>query len=298
MPPLDYEVVKAPRAITVEEADDLIGLDIDVETEPNLDRAALVQDVATGEPILAYLPFVGDVAGLRRAVLAVPMATTLRGSGTRNISRTFGMASRNVVMRRESCRPAGLALEKPELHAILVGAARDLDAMMEEIAPGVRAKDAETVGGVENDWRIAEDSLWTSGNINYSSALPYHRDRANFATWSAMPVLRRRMRGGYLRVPEYDLTIGCRDGWVVFFNGNLLVHGVTPMEPVAGPDDGYRYSIVYYALRGMKDCFSVAIEQAEARKRRTARERDMVGDPDPKKISGRSTSGAGRIVRD
>ena len=39
--------------------------------------------------------------------------------------------------------------------------------------------------------------------------------------------------------------------------------------------DAYRYSVVYYALRGMKDCFTYAVETAKGKERRTAREDKM-----------------------
>jgi hypothetical protein len=82
------------------------------------------------------------------------------------------------------------------------------------------------------------------------------------------------MDGGYLSVPEYGLVCACRDGYAVFFPGHELVHGVTPMQTTA--PDGYRYSVVYYALRGMKDCFTAAMETQHAKKKRTEREREMV----------------------
>jgi hypothetical protein len=81
------------------------------------------------------------------------------------------------------------------------------------------------------------------------------------------------MSGGHLTMPEFGITINCRDGWVLYFNGNKYVHGVTPMAPKT--KDAYRYSIVFYALRGMKDCHTYALEVGEARKKRTAREQKM-----------------------
>jgi hypothetical protein len=42
--------------------------------------------------------------------------------------------------------------------------------------------------------------------------------------------------------------------------------------------DGYRYSIVYYALRGMKDCFTFAVETAKGAENRTKREEKMAED--------------------
>ncbi len=121
------------------------------------------------------------------------------------------------------------------------------------------------------DWRLGDHTAWTSGVVNRTSKLPYHRDRGNFPVWSAMPVVRRGVTGGHLHLPEYGATIACRDGWAVFFGGWQLVHGVTPMRLTA--PDGYRYSIVYYSLRAMRDCATTAVETRQAWAKRTARER-------------------------
>lgn len=42
--------------------------------------------------------------------------------------------------------------------------------------------------------------------------------------------------------------------------------------------DGYRYSVVYYALKGMKDCFTHAVETAYALRKRTEREQSIAHD--------------------
>jgi hypothetical protein len=134
---------------------------------------------------------------------------------------------------------------------------------------------------------MTDDALWTSGVINKSSQLPYHRDGFNYETWSAMPVVRRNMAGGYLNFVEYNAVVACRDGWVLFFPGYKYVHGVTPMESKG--DDAYRYSIVYYALRGMKDCFTYAAETARGQIERTERETHMA-----KVITGEETTKVGK----
>ncbi len=146
---------------------------------------------------------------------------------------------------------------------------------------------------------MTDDALWTSGVINQSSALPYHRDGSNFDTWSAMPVVRRGMDGGHLHFPEYGITVNCRDGWALYFNGYAYVHGVTPMKTRS--KDGYRYSIVFYAKRGMKDCHTYAVEVGEARARRKDREAGMAT-ATPEEImakipNGRST-GDTRIINE
>jgi hypothetical protein len=144
---------------------------------------------------------------------------------------------------------------------------------LQEQLPEVFDNDMKILEQILPEWRMTEDSLWTSGVINQSSALPYHRDGSNFDTWSAMPVIRRGMDGGDLHMPEWDITINCRDGWALWFNGHAHVHGVTPMKTRS--KDGYRYSIVFYAKRGMKDCHTYALEIGEARSKRQAREFGM-----------------------
>lgn len=139
--------------------------------------------------------------------------------------------------------------------------------------PEIVADSRAEVAEVLPEWKIGESNLWTSGVVNDTAQLPYHRDNFNYPVWSAMPVLRRGVRGGHLHIPEYDLVIPCQDSYAVFFKGKDLVHGVTPITKKV--PDGYRFSIVYYALRGMKDCYTHAVETAYGQRKRTERERDI-----------------------
>jgi len=239
------------------------------EREPNVTTAELL--VENGEPVLAYLPLPEGVGELRAAVRAIPYGETVRqATGLRNKSTVFGMSPRKLYQKRESCRPTALAVERPDEHAVLVWLGDLCREMLEDLAPEVVARDRMTMEPVEPEWRLADRSTWTSGVVNNTTVLPYHVDGANFPTWSAMPVLRRDVVGGHLHLPEYDLTVACRDGWVVAFNGHDLIHGVTPMRTTSA--DAYRISVVYYSLRGMKDCFTYAVESAEGAIRRTGRE--------------------------
>jgi hypothetical protein len=272
---LDYRVERRHRVLGHDEfaermREDPDGLTVG-EVEPNVTDAVLYVDDETGEPILANLPLPGGVADLRRAVTRIKFGETVRQStGKRNKSRTFGMAPRKLYQKRESCRPTALASDQPAEHQVLVDLAVRLGGMMEALAPEVYLRDRETMTAVEDEWRIAEGSTWTSGVVNKTSTLPYHTDGFNFRTWSVMPVVRRGTRGGHLHLPEYDLAVECRDGWTVSFCGFDLWHGVSPIRLVE--PDGYRITIVYYSLRGMKDCFTAAVESAEGARRRTARE--------------------------
>lgn len=245
--------------------------------EANIVDEGIYVDAETGEPFLAYMPMPKDLtARIRKCVLNVRIqagGVTRQGTGSENASRTFGMSPRKPFQTRETCRPTSLSWEQPEEHQVLVDAADELSKIIAALVPEQHNKDVAETAGVLDEWRISEDSLWTSGVINKTSTLPYHIDGNNFDVWSAMPVVRRGIRGGYLNIPEYNAVVECRDGWALFFPGYRLVHGVTPITHTA--PDAYRYSIVYYCLRGMKDCFTYAVEQTEGMKRRTEREKGL-----------------------
>jgi hypothetical protein len=296
MPKLPEFPVK--RVLTKEQADEVVGEKV-AASEPNVNLAGIYRDVDTGEAILVYAPYPDSTTLLRKAVLDTNYSTTLRASGTRNVSRTFGFTNRSAVLQREACTPTSLAWESPEAQMTLNQTAEVLGDYLREQLPEVFLHDKQEIEQVLPEWRMTEDALWTSGVINQSSALPYHRDGSNFDTWSAMPVVRRGMEGGHLHMPEYDITINCRDGWALWFNGYAYVHGVTPMSPRA--KDGYRYSIVFYAKRGMKDCYTYAVEVGEARKRRQGREEGMTDtsvEGAMAKIPNGRSNGDTRIIND
>lgn len=270
----DYRVLTRKRLMDKKEADEYLGETVP-EIEPNITEACVIGDEDTGEPVFAYLPMERDaIARLRRAVLKVKYGTTVRsGTGMTNVSRTFGMSPRKPLAKRDSCRPYTLAQDDPDAHTVIVTTAYALGDQLREIFPEVYERDERTITEVAGDWRMAKDALWTSGVINKTSTLPYHRDGFNFDTWSAMPVIRRNVTGGYLHIPEYDITCATRDGYALYFCGYRLVHGVTPMTQT--DKNGYRYSVVYYALRGMKDCFTYAMETARGQDKRTEREDNL-----------------------
>jgi hypothetical protein len=263
------------RKFSKEEAEEFVGETVP-EKEATLTEYGIYRDAETDEAVVVYAPFVGNIAKYRQAILNAPMTTTPRAqTGFRNISRVFGNAPRASFKRRESCRAASLAYDAPDIHNELIEITDNLVEMLKKYVPEQFELDILEMEQVEQDWRISKNSLWTSGVINKASALPYHRDRNNFETWSAMPVIRRGMRGGMLHMYGYDQTVECRDGSVTMFNGYRYVHGVTPMKPVQ--KDAYRFSVVYYALRGMKDCHTTALEERQyAQKKRTERENEMI----------------------
>ena len=266
---MSVQTIEAHRAVPHEEAHRLLRETAPVKT-PNVEAPVLLRDADDGHPLGLVLRCDPDLlASLRRAARSYPMTTTLRSNGVHNRSSTFGFSSRNAVLRREGCRECNSATEAPEAHAALTGAAPRLAAMLEAEMPDLVKGDRDTASAILPEWRM-HGTQWTSGVLNETSPLPYHYDANNLPTWNAMVVMRRATRGGHFHIPEYDVTLPCRDGDVCFFPAYHLLHGVTPIRLVEG--DGYRYTAVYYTVRRMQECLPWEEELAHGRATRSTRE--------------------------
>jgi hypothetical protein len=261
--------------------------------QPTFRGPVLYHDADTGEPLLGHLPM-PDLDRFRAAILAIDWATRGAGRANRNKSKTFGYRPRKPMMQNEGCSLASFGRDYPQLQAYLSGYAEALAAQLAATFPEVEVMGRQVVQQVLPDWRLSQSSLWTSGVINKESPLPYHRDGNNFDAWSVMPVVRRGVRGGHLHLPEYGLVVPCRDGYSVAFYGKRIVHGVTPMRKLE--PDAYRVSVVYYALRGLKDCHTFAEETAQAAVRRTEREARLAEAPPPDRWLRNAPTGLARMA--
>lgn len=264
-------IIQLERVLTPEQATLTVGEPVE-HHDPTIKGPAFIHDADTGELIAAQIPL-ADTATIRRQLREMKFGTVNRAGNYGSKSTTFGYAPRRPVMGREGCNQAGLDKNNPDTARELAKLADQCALAMRDFAPNIVEEDSRTTAEVLPEWRIGEQKLWTSGVVNHTAQLPYHRDNFNFPAWSAMPVLRRGVRGGHLHLPEYGLTLPCADGYANYFKGKELVHGVTPITRTQ--PDGYRFSIVYYALRGMKDCFTAAVETEYAQRKRSEREREM-----------------------
>lgn len=178
-----------------------------------------------------------------------------RLSGIKSANRVFGTLEPNKLRRRYGCTPAMLDKENPELAELLGQISLSNFDLFKEI-DSQRAAEHERIvrSEIHPDWLIA-GSPYTSGVINNSAALPYHKDSGNLiGSWSAMLSIRKNMEGGHLHLPEYGVTLGIPDRSVTIFNGQALWHGVTPM--IAAKKDAYRFTIVWYAKKKICQCIS------------------------------------------
>ena len=194
---------------------------------------------------------------------AIDKGRPARMSGIASANKVFGTLEPNRLRQRFGCKSAALDRDAPELRALLGQLLISSYKQLETIEP-YRIKDHQQLieSKIHPDWLIA-GMPFTSGIINYSAALPYHRDSGNvLGSWSVMVALRKHMLGGQLHLPEYGVVLGVPDRSIIFFNGQSTWHGVTPM--VAAKKDAYRFTIVYYAKRKICDCLSIAEEQHRA----------------------------------
>jgi hypothetical protein len=135
--------------------------------------------------------------------------------------------------------------------------------------PDRYARASDLVEQVLPEWRL-EETAFTSGILNRDSALAYHTDAGNFkGVWSGMLGFRHTMVGGHLALPEYNVALEIANNSLTLFDGQRLIHGVTPLHRLS--EDAYRITVVYYGRAGMWRCRTNTEEVAAARRRRAAR---------------------------
>lgn len=193
---------------------------------------------------------------LLRAVRRLNYIIDWRTDGMQSRACTFGVQPR-IPVRRNYCSIAASARTHANEHRVLESWGTYAAELMREHAPGIYERQrAQVEGGVLEHWRM-KNGVFTSGIVNCETALWYHRDRGNFPdAYSMMIVLSKGLGAhGRLVLPEFDLAVAFDGADWFLFNGARWLHGVTPIGiPVHGTDVAYRYSVVWYALRGCAQC--------------------------------------------
>ena len=85
-----------------------------------------------------------------------------------------------------------------------------------------------------------------------------------------MVVFKGDVDGGHLVIPELDISLEVADNSLTIFDGQDLLHGVSPIE--YRHEQSYRYSVVYYSLERMWQCMTVDEEIARIRTKKMERE--------------------------
>ena len=235
----------------------------------------LIRDADSGELKIIY-----DIVGIdtREIVDALKRIKYHEGKRTRGLvsrSRIFGYRPRHPI-RGNYCSSTSLASEFPTEHSLVCTLAEKIEDYYTKWYPdGYKRHLEATDEKIETDWRINHKSAFTSGIINKNNPLKYHFDTGNFNdVFSMMIVFKEDVQGGYLSVPEYDIGFELVNNSVLMFDGQSILHGVTPIYFKNA--NAHRFSMVYYSLKQMWKCLEVDEEIAWARQAKTNRERSRV----------------------
>jgi len=256
----------------------------DINLKDYIKRSALENDYKTliKEPTLIYdadtkeLLIIYDILNIETddIVQALKNVKYHEGKRTRGLisrSRIFGFRPRHPI-RGNYCSSTSMALEHPSEHALVCNLAEKIEDYYIKYYPEGYQRHLKLSGEkIKSEWRINGKSAFTSGIINKNNPLKYHFDTGNFNdVYSMMMVFKHDIAGGYLSVPEYDIGFELLNNSVLMFDGQSLLHGVTPIKYKA--QNSHRFSIVYYSLKQMWKCLEIDEELIWARKRKTERE--------------------------
>lgn len=196
-----------------------------------------------------------DAREIIQALNRIKFFERIRLSGLVTQSETIGYKVRNKL-RHNACELSALANKYPYEHDLIMGLSKVLsDIFKEYLRPYYRINEfILNKKDILQEYKILE-TVFTSGIINKNSAMGYHVDRGNIpGMLSCMLVFKNAVSGGFLSLPEIGKGLECCDCSAVIFNGQRLIHGVTPIQYANKKFPGYRYSIVFYSMHGMWDC--------------------------------------------
>jgi hypothetical protein len=212
-----------------------------------------------------YAPSAVETTNLRRSLQSAAMNKFSRMQKVGAfVSRSiaFGYKPRSGL-RQNGCGPNNFATRYPETHHLLSSVGQKVQGIYARLLPQEIVKHEEEATRVRPEYRIG-GTVFTSGIINRTSPLPYHLDTGNVrGVRSALLGLRKNVIGGYLVLPEYRVALRIGDGSLSVFDGQSVIHGVTPMRKTS--EDGERYSIVFYTIEKMWKCATSAEELEWAR---------------------------------
>lgn len=223
-----------------------------------------------GTPIIYYGKTHVDTSALRWAVNTIKYHKDERTLGLVSNSTVFGYMPRRVLLA-DYCHASSMASKFPKQHYIITSFLKELENVYEEYFPETYERHKQIIKErIKDEWKM-DNSVFTSGIVNKNNQLKYHHDRGNFkGVLSNMVCFKKGVKGGRLSIPEYDIKLEISDNTLVIFDGQEILHGVTPIKKTH--PKGYRYTIVYYSMEQMWKCDSLNEETARIRKVKKERE--------------------------
>jgi len=228
-----------------------------------------------GVPIILYAKVGdGETKDVRAAVRSIRYQKSTRTTGLSSTSAVFGYNPRNTI-RRNYCGATAMSRSFPAQHATIAAFSESLTQIYQTNFPDVfSAHEKVSSERILPEWHMGA-TPFTSGIVNKNNPLKYHFDSGNIeGVFSNMVVFKSGVSGGHLSCPEFGLGFECADNTIILFDGQKILHGVTPIKNQT--KDAYRYSVVYYTLQQMWNCLPISDEIIFARKQRVRRENKRV----------------------
>ena len=264
-----------PKEIDLGEYKKRSALETDVENLITEDTII----TTNGIPVILYCKLQENLDALRWAVKNIKYEVGPRTLGLISQSRIFGYRPR-ITVRHDYCNPTSMATEYPKQHHIITTFAEQLTKYYQDNFPDVFDIHKKVVEEkILPEWKI-DNSVFTSGIVNKDNPLKYHFDSGNFrGVLSNMVAFKKNVAGGRLVIPSYNIKLEIADGSLCIFDGQSILHGVSPFEAVKPEQEHYRYTIVYYSLEQMWKCEPFGSEIKRIRKRKKEQEKKRL-DPE------------------
>lgn len=257
-----------------------------IEIKDFVKRSAKISDYQTlitepclitenGVPRILYAKVdPGQSQAVRSAVKAIEYSTSTRTAGIKTTSAIFGYNPRNTI-RKNYCSATAMAVRDQNNHAAICDFGETLARLYAEFFQDIYKMHQGVVNAkMLPEWVIGQ-TPFTSGIVNKNNPLKYHFDGGNIKdVLSNMVVFKRGVVGGFLSCPEFGVGFECADNTVILFDGQNILHGVTPIQKLS--ESAYRYSVVYYTLQQIWNCKPIGEEIVFARQNRAKRERNRV----------------------
>lgn len=242
----------------------------ETDYETLLEGDVIGVDADSNEVIFVSKQLEFDDREIMAALENIKYETNTRTAGLKTTSRIFGYNPRNAI-RKDFCSVASLAVKQPREHALVCRYGALIAGLYAEHTPEAFERHKQVMEEqVLNEWAI-KNTPFTSGIINKNNPLKYHHDKGNFeGLYSCMVVFKRDVRGGHLSLPEYGVGVALPHNSVFMFDGQSVLHGVTPITKLS--DRAARYSIVYYSLKQIWRCLPLTEELARIRNKKMERE--------------------------
>jgi hypothetical protein len=225
-----------------------------------------------GEPKILYATMPKELTkNLRWAVKTIKYNENKRTNGLKSNSKIFGYMPRRAI-QKDTWATADMANQFPKQHHVIANFATHLEKYYREYFPTILDKHYQEVQQkVRDEWTIP-GTPFTSGIVNKDNQLNYHHDAGNFrGVLSNMICFKKGVKGGHLSIPEYDIRFEIGDNSLVIFDGQRILHGVTPFEKRS--EKSYRITAVYYSLEQMWKCEDVDTEVYRVQEKKTEREK-------------------------